>query len=275
VLKKVAHNGSSDALPPVTRKQAEELRGLVREAASRLEAGAFVIEGPHLIERALESLPKKIEFIAATAKAMEANPVLIEKIKKFKIPFFTLTSAISERISDTRSPQGIYARVIFSESRSYSPRGDVIVVLDGIQDPGNLGTIIRTSAWFGVKQVVLGAGCADAFSPKVLRSTQGEIFTVEMVQKVDLASYLNEVKNKGYRILATTLSEGAGSLYKTARYDKTVVIFGSEAHGISSEILQLADESVMIPRFGGAESLNVAISAGIVLAELARTNSEK
>lgn len=273
--KRVAQSGRSDALPPVTRKQAEELRALVREAKARAEAGAFVIEGPHLIERALESVPKQVEFIAATEKAREANPEIVEKIKKFRIPFFALTSAISERISDTRSPQGIYARVIFSQSRSLLPKGDVIVALDGVQDPGNLGTIIRTSAWFGVKQMILGAGCAEAFSPKVLRSTQGEIFTVEIAQKVDLASYLNEVKNKGYRILATTLSTGAGSLYRTPRYDKTVVIFGSEAHGISDEILQMADERVMIPRTGSAESLNVAVSAGIVLAELARTNSEK
>lgn len=269
------HIITSDALPPVTRKQAEELRALVREASLRRETKTFVIEGTHLIERALESAPKRIQKVLHTESFAVANAALMASIKKKKIPTQQLTSAFAERISDTRSPQGIFATVTFEPFGSLYYSRDIIIALDHVSDPGNLGTILRTAAWFGIEEVLLSPGCADSYSPKVLRSTQGEIFSIKIAQSESLPETLQETKKKGYKILATTLSPSAGSLYKEKFERKCIVVFGSEAHGVSPEVLEVVDRQIIIPSGGAGESLNVAVSAGIVLSELQRQNSLK
>lgn len=265
---------TSDVLPPVTRKQAEELRALVREAGLRRETKTFVIEGTHLIERALESAPKRIEKILHTESFASANTDLMARIKKKKIPTQQLTSAFAERISDTKSPQGVFATVTFDESGSLYSK-EIIIALDHVSDPGNLGTIIRTAAWFGIEEVLLSAGCADSYSPKVLRSTQGEIFSVKIASCESLSETLHQAKKKGYKILATTLASSAGSIYREKFDNKCIVVFGSEAHGVSPEVLTVVDREIIIPRAGAGESLNVAVSAAVVLSELRRQRPVK
>lgn len=265
---------TSDVLPPVTRKQAEELRALVREASLRRESKTFVIEGIHLVERALESASTRIQKVLHTESFADANTDFLASIKKKKIPTQQLTSAFAERISDTRSPQGIFATVTFEPFGSLYSR-DIIIALDHVSDPGNLGTIIRTAAWFGIEEVLLSPGCADSYSPKVLRSTQGEIFSVKIVHCESLFETLQEAKKKGYKILATTLAPSAGSIYKEKFDNRCIVVFGSEAHGVSAETLAAVDRRIIIPSAGAGESLNVAVSAGIVLSELLRQRSLK
>jgi len=269
------HIITSDVLPPVTRKQAEDLRALVREASLRRESKTFVIEGTHLIERAIESEPKLVQKVLHTESFASANTELMASIKKKKIPTHQLTSAFAERISDTRSPQGIFATVTFEPFGSLYYSKDIIIALDHVSDPGNLGTILRTAAWFGIEEVVLSAGCADSYSPKVLRSTQGEIFSVKIATSESLPETLQEAKKKGYKILATTLAPSAGSIYIEKFDNKCIVVFGSEAHGISPEVLAVVDREIIIPSVGAGESLNVAVSAGIVLSELSRQQSLK
>jgi RNA methyltransferase, TrmH family len=267
------HIITSDALPPVTRKQAEELRELVREPSLRRETKSFVIEGPHLVERALESSPKSIQKILHTKAFADANSKLFDGIRKKKIPTQELATALAERISDTRSPQGIFGVVTFDQFRSLLYKTDIIA-LDHVSDPGNLGTILRTASWFGIEEVVLGPGCADHYSPKVLRSTQGEIFSIKVIRLEDLSQAIKEVKKKGYKILATTLSDSAGSLYKEKFESKNMIVFGSEAHGVHPDTLKEVDSEIIIPRYGAGESLNVAVSVGIVLAELQRKKAK-
>ncbi|HEY6171032.1 MAG TPA: RNA methyltransferase, partial [Candidatus Kapabacteria bacterium] len=240
----------------------------------RRETKTFVIEGTHLVERALESAPKLIQKVLHTESFALANTDLFARIKKKKIPTQQLTSAFAERISDTRTPQGIFATVTFEEFGSLYNR-DIIIALDHVSDPGNLGTIIRTAAWFGIEEVVLSSGCADSYSPKVLRSTQGEIFSVKIIHAESLPEVLEASKKKGYKVLATTLSPSAGSMYREKFDSKCIVVFGSEAHGVSSETLAAVDREIIIPSTGAGESLNVAVSAGIVLSELVRQRSLK
>lgn len=269
------HMITSDVLPPVTRKQAEDLRALVREASLRRESKTFVIEGTHLVERALESAPNRVQKVLHTESFAGANTDLFARIKKKKIPTQQLTSAFAERISDTRTPQGIFAVVTFEPFGSLYYNRDIIIALDHVSDPGNLGTILRTAAWFAVEEVVLSSGCADCYSPKVLRSTQGEIFSVKIAHAESLPETLREAKKKGYKILATTLAPSAGSIYREKFDKKCIVVFGSEAHGVSPEVLAVVDREIIIPSAGAGESLNVAVSAGIVLSELSRQQSLK
>src|SRR5207237_76763 len=141
----------------------------------------------------------------------------------------------------------------------------IVLALDAVQDPGNVGTIVRTAAWFGVRSLLLGVGTADVYAPKVIRSTQGAIFSVSMESLVDLVGRLKVLQNEGWKVIATVLDTGAHSIYEWRQDGKAILLLGSEAHGISPELIALSEECVMIPRYGEGESLNVATSAAIVL----------
>ena len=255
--------------PQLARSEAEHLRTLVRESGERTESASFVIEGPHLLERALETVPNDIRSAYFTTEALDKFSSLRSKLQKNKIGVFTMTAKQSERIADTRSPQGVFALVAISKRRN--TKDDLcVIILDGVQDPGNVGTIIRAAAWFGVRTLIAGNNSADPYAPKTLRSTQGEIFSVHCETTSELVSTVSGLKNLGYRILTTTLDSAACSIYREEFSAKVVIIFGNEAKGISAEIGRLADTALVIPKTGSGESLNVAMSAAIILAERAR-----
>jgi TrmH family RNA methyltransferase len=156
--------------------------------------------------------------------------------------------------------------------RSSQPRGNAMLALDGVQDPGNVGTIIRTAAWFGVQEILLGEGTADPYAPKVVRSTQGAIFDVMLEMSADLVKRLTDLRNAGWQILAATVEDGARSIFDLTFPERMIFLLGTEARGIRPELLELAGERIIIPRYGAGESLNVALSAAIILAEFRRRN---
>ncbi len=147
--------------------------------------------------------------------------------------------------------------------------GDIILALDRISDPGNLGTIIRTAYWFGVKQIVLSKDSADPYNPKVVRSTQGGIFHTNIIEDTDLCDLLKNYATAGYKVYLFTL-DGSNNLSEVVSNfgnGKSVLVFGSEVHGISNDLLGMDFEKVKVEGFSDCESLNVAISAGIALYE--------
>lgn len=259
----------SGSLQPLTKRDADRLYDLVRRSSIRKEERAFVIEGPHLVERAFDEVPKNVRLLALTHDAASYHEALIKLAARNKVQCYIMSAKTAERISDTRAPQGIFAEMKMPEASSQHAKG-VQVALDSIQDPGNLGTIIRTAAWFGVGSVLLSSGSVDCYNPKVLRSTQGEIFSVGIREGVDLKTECSRVKKQGAWIVAATSHQGAGSLYRMQVHENMTFVFGSEAHGVEQAVEQLADETVTIPRFGAGESLNVASSVGIILAEYMR-----
>jgi RNA methyltransferase, TrmH family len=259
--------------PPLARSESEELRSLIRGASERYARSSFVIEGPHLLERALESAPKLITQASLTREAIEKYPELFTRLVKAGASVRSITSKQAELISDTRTPQGIFALVSMSKVKPSASSG--VLLLDGVQDPGNVGTIIRAAAWFGLGRILLANGCADPYAPKTVRATQGEIFTVACEVTKSAADSIGVLKKSGYKIFTTTLSTDACSLYEEDFTAKWVVVLGSEAHGVSSEVAALSDGRVMIPRLGAGESLNVAMSAAIVLSEIAARKLRK
>jgi TrmH family RNA methyltransferase len=268
-------SNTTSGLPPLARAQVEALRGLIREASSRSASSSFLIEGPHLIERAFESAANRIKEVIFTDKAFESNPSIAEKAKKLKIPSYRIAAKLSERISDTKSPQGIFAVVSMEKDQQGDLQSGpgVFIALDGVQDPGNVGTIIRTAAWFGVEYILLSTDCADPYSSKVLRATQGEIFSVKVGNRGDIVKSLRILQKKGRQIVAATLARSACLLYEWDFSKNFVLVFGSEAHGVSKEVLSMADGQIIIPKFGKGESLNVATSVGIILSEVLRKRS--
>lgn len=258
--------------PPLARSESEAYRSLIRDASERHAHGLFVIEGPHLLERAIQEASASVLDVCITREAIEKFPALLASIDKRNVSVRLLTTRQSEQISDTRSPQGIYARVRMPRIK-HTTSG--VILLDGVQDPGNVGTIIRSAAWFGFDRIILANQCADPFSPKTIRATQGEIFTVGCEISKDVSESISVLKKKGYKILTTTLDTDACSIYKETFDQKSVFVFGSEAHGVSAVVVSMSDRSIMIPKYGSGESLNVAMSVAIILSEVAsRTISD-
>ncbi len=268
-----------DLIREITRTHAEELRLLVRESSERVRTSSFVIEGPHLIERAFETAPERIKEVIFTEEALAAYPTLVKRAERKAITCYHVSAKFSERISDTKSPQGIFALVSMPqtvETRHVAslPNEGILIALDGVQDAGNVGTIIRTAAWFGIKRIFLSSECADPYSAKVLRATQGEIFSITVGNRGDLRQNVVSLQKKGFQIVAATLETSACLLYKMEFAANTVLVFGSEAHGISKEILTIADVQIIVPKFGQGESLNVATSVGVILSEAMRKRRE-
>jgi TrmH family RNA methyltransferase len=255
-------------MTPLTELRANHIRGLLRDARARRGDSEFVLEGPHLLEAAIEKAPKLIEYVAFTQDAVVRHTALLDRAEAAGIAVHSLAAKLAYRISDTEEPQGIFA--VARMPRSAHLRGNAILVLDGVQDPGNVGTIIRTAVWFGIQDMLLGEGTADPFAPKVVRSTQGAIFDVGIEQSADLAKRLTDLRNVGWQILAATLAETAKSIFEIAFPEKVILLLGAEARGIRPELLELASDQIVIPKYGAGESLNVAISAAIILAEFCR-----
>ena len=264
---------ATSGLPPIARAHAEALRSLIRDASERNATSSFVVEGPHLIERAFQSAPELVKEVIFTEEAFTSNPSIALQASKRKIPCYHVPAKLAERISDTKTPQGIFALVSMPKDESDQATGGVVIALDDVQDPGNVGTIIRTAAWFGVKKILLSKECADPYSSKVLRATQGEIFSTNVGNRGDIANSLRILQKKGQQIIAATIEPAACLLYKMAFPKNIALVFGSEAHGVSKEILSFADGQIIIPKFGEGESLNVATSVGIILSEVMRQNA--
>ncbi len=146
--------------------------------------------------------------------------------------------------------------------------GDIIIALDDLQDPGNLGTILRTVDSIGLTQILVSKGTADCFNPKVVRSTMGAIFRVKIIECEDLVATLKDIKKHHFKIMVTSLQTDK-SIYDTD-YKKKVIVVGNEANGVEQKIQEISDEKVKIPMLGKTESLNASVATGIVLYEYVR-----
>lgn len=237
---------------------------LVRKLAQkkyRNELKLFVAEGLRLCE---EVPPAQVEFGFYTREFLsdERARNLVKRLKNLE----EIPSSTMERISDTQTPQGILlvVRQKLSTLEEVTAK-KIIVVLDGVQDPGNVGTILRTAAAFNCG-VILLEGSAEIFNPKVVRSSMGAIFYMP-IAVADRADFL---QLRGVELLAAAVDSSA-EIYSRHDYTKApvAIVFGSEANGVSKEILDVA-RKIFIPMDGHAESLNVATSAAIIISEAVR-----
>jgi RNA methyltransferase, TrmH family len=218
----------------------------------------FIIEGFHLLEEAWKSDWVIQEIIAEEAVELP-NWCQDYKVERVSAPVF-------EQITQTQTPQGVAAVLEMKEATKR--KGNYLLLIDSVQDPGNLGTMIRTADAAGMDGIVLGNDTVDIYNDKVLRSTQGSIFHIPIYH----ASLLDEVKDlqqNGFKIWATALLNA--KKYNEIQIDeKVALILGNEGAGVKQERIDVADEIVTIPIYGKAESLNVSIAAGILMYYLKR-----
>jgi TrmH family RNA methyltransferase len=194
---------------------------------------------------------------------LHSQELILKKIANNK----TIVEQISEnqfnKLSDTETSQGILG-VVKKRAAKKREYGKIIISLEKISDPGNLGTIIRTAFWFGIKDIILSQGSADVYSPKAIRSTQGGIFHTEITENADLSALLNNLYRKGYKIYLLS-SKAETVLESITPAEKCVIVIGNESHGISEELFKSEYNSIAIKGFSKCESLNAAIAAGIAM----------
>ncbi len=263
----------------------KEIRSL-RNKSSREEKGLFFIEGSRFVEEAVREAVStagcggpgsegaaEIRYIAISDTYLN-NPEsmkLIEPCVRQGIKIYNVTDSLFESISDTRNPQGILAVMTLKRDHLKNARlsGGILVLLDSIRDPGNMGTIIRTADAAGCAGVVVTEGCVDVYNPKVLRSTMGSVFHLPILHSATIEDAMMVCKEMGYKLCASHL-EGSVSIYDADLSGDIAFVTGSEADGIGDGARRSADMLVRIPMDGRAESLNAAVATGIMIFEAVR-----
>jgi TrmH family RNA methyltransferase len=222
----------------------------------RDESGQFLVEGTKIIKELIVEQPQLIKAVYALPAWISANEQLLQSAQ---IMADEASEQDMEKISGLPSPSEVIAIMIKPVLKIPEGKG-IILLLDGIQDPGNLGTIIRTADWFGVKQIVCGWGTADCYNPKVVQSTMGSVFRVNIIYediKVFIAAYPK------LPVVASSLD--GKPIHKASKPKDMLLVIGNESKGVQKSIEELATNKVLIPGFGKAESLNAAVATGILL----------
>lgn len=242
----------------------------LKEKKYREEYGEFLVEGIKMIEEAIaeDAVIKQI-VVCDDCKTQSSIPSdLLYEIAKYDCVY--VNEKVFNTMTDVTNPQGILAIIekYPSEENQIDFRENLFLVLDNIQDPGNMGTILRTADSINLSQILVSKGTADQYNPKVVRSTMGAIFRVKVIECEDLTKTLKELKKHKIKVYATDLKTDK-SMYDVD-YQKSAIVIGNEANGVSTEILNLADEKIKIPMSGKTESLNAAVATSVLLYEAIR-----
>jgi len=241
----------------VSKSQLKYIQSLGQKKYRDIE-GLFVAEGPKLVKELIESKNVELTQIYALSEWIEENKDLLSSSN------ITAISATElERVSQLKTPNKVLAIVKKFEVNEPEIKKKISVVLDTIQDPGNMGTIIRIADWFGISQIICSDDCADMYNSKVVQATMGSIARVNVFY-TDLPVWFKELS--GIRIYAAML-EGK-DVTKMSAIGEGLIIIGNESMGVDKELLQFANEKISIPRKGNAESLNAAVATGIILSHL-------
>jgi len=229
--------------------------------------GEFIIEGKKGVNEAL-AIHAQIKLIIVNKNIINDPDIsiILKKAEACKLPIELYNDRDTEYIKNSASYPGISAilkknTVEFAELFDNGP----IICLDTLQDPGNLGTIIRTADWFGFKNIVVTLNCVDIYNTKVVQSTMGSIFHVNIYKSDNIINDLQVFKERGYKI--SILTTDGNDYKKLPTHNKQIYIFGNESNGVRKEIARMGD-IYAIPGKGSAESLNVAVSVGIILSSI-------
>lgn len=234
----------------INNSKIKELKKL-QNKKYRDETNMFLVETKHLVKEAYDSgyLDELLVLEGSTFSLDVKTNYISENVLKY----LSLMPSPSEVIG-------------ICKKREEKLNGNKILILDDIQDPGNLGTIIRSSVAFGVSTIVLSKGCADVYSDKVIRASQGMIFKVNIIRS-DIKEIVNKLKAEDYKILGTKV-DGGKEIKSVSKSEKFAIIMGNEGNGVSKEILNMCDEYIYIPMNKNCESLNVGVATSIILYEL-------
>ncbi len=219
--------------------------------------GTYLIEGFHLVEEALKHDDLVSQVIIREGLDLPQSWNLGQD------EVITLSEDAAKALSETETNQGVFAICHVAKTTIDLQKHHSFLLLDGVQDPGNIGTMIRTADAAGIDAVILGNGTVDVYNPKVLRSAQGSHFNIA-IEKKDLQEFVMDLKTAGIPIYGTAL-EGAVEYTTVSPSNRYALIVGNEGNGVTGELLQETDQNLYIPIYGKSESLNVAVATGILL----------
>lgn len=234
----------------------------LQKRSYRNKYGLFVVEGKRICNEAFKWYRDNISFILVSESFYNKNFYCENEFDVYKIP-----DSLFSSISETETPQGILT-VVSIPTDSATLKSNNVLILDGISEPGNMGTILRTAEAMGFYDIFITKGCVDIYSPKVVRSTMGSVFRLNFHFK-DNTDFIFDLKNNGYKIISTALKNSV-SLESVVPAEKNAVVIGNEAVGVSDSILSISDTITKIDMIGNSESLNAAVAAGIVMYKLSK-----
>lgn len=243
----------------MTNKRIKELNNLRDKSKSRKESGQFIVEGLKMYVEA----PEADIIETYVTKEFESAHKNILAGKSYEV----IDSSLMSRLSDTKTPQGVLCVLKQRECKleQVMNGGKLFVVLEDIQDPGNLGTIMRTGEGAGVSAVIMSRGCVDIYNPKTIRSTMGSVYRVPFMYTDNLPQTIEAMKAAGISVYAAHLK--GQKYYDEISYGKSAFLIGNEGNGLKEETANLADTYIKIPMEGSVESLNAAIATSILMYE--------
>lgn len=243
----------------------KKIKELQKKKSVRKSEGLFVIEGI----RGVKEIPAgvKIKYLITTPEVEEKELGTIQPEEWLEV-----SKEIYKTISDTQSPQGAMAVAYMPtyELNNLKIEKGHYIVLENLQDPGNLGTIIRTAHAFDFKGVFITKGSVDLYSPKVVRSTMSSLFHMPIIIDEEIETYMNFLKQKDVTLYTTALKSEAQPIYEVTFEEKAAIIIGNEGNGVSEAVLEKTEHTMIIPMPGGAESLNASVAASICMYEVTK-----
>ena len=255
--------------------QVKELIRLMKKNRAREDAGVFIVEGPRMLTELVDDpvWQERIERSYLSESYDKKHTGEIDDLRKI-CRVEILTDNVFDHVSDTKTPQGILAVV---KRREYGlndiiggePGASFVIVLDNLQDPGNLGTIFRTAEAAGATGILLSRDCVDIYNPKVVRSTMGAVFRLPFLYVDDLSGAVGELQEAGIRVFAAHL-EGKNAYDREDYSCGTAFLIGNEGNGLRDEVAECADRRIHIPMQGKTESLNAAVAAAVLMFEVSR-----
>ncbi|MDD2361580.1 MAG: RNA methyltransferase [Oscillospiraceae bacterium] len=255
-----------------------QVKRLLSDASARRSEGFFVIEGARLCyDAALSGV--KIKTLLYTAAAEENYPDRLEILRNSAAEIYEISSALSGVIGDTSTPQGVFCICELLDNRTGLDKIEYVVTpktgylgLENLQDPANMGAIIRTAEAFGIDGLLLSDGCCDIYNPKVLRGSMGGVFRLPIIDAGSMADTVQRLKSAGMRCYACVTDREALSI-RQGGLKGGVCIIGNEGSGLREETIAACSGRITIPMAGNAESLNAAMAAGIVMWEMTNPSS--
>ena len=245
---------------------------LCSDRGYREQSGRIAIEGSRLCRDALSSglAPESI-FITRDAleKYKEADIILGSGA-----PVYEITGPVAAKMADTKNPQGIFLTAFVLDKKLRFTKIDIggaYIALENLQDPGNMGTILRTAEALGLDGVIMSADCADIYSPKVLRGTMGAAFRLPSYETENIADTLTELSQKGMKTVASVADRSASSVLKADLHGGVVAVIGNEGNGLTDSCIAACNIRVTIPMGGRAESLNASAAASILMWEISKS----
>lgn len=270
-----------ETITSVANSRIKRLCALRQKSRERRKEGVFLIEGQRLCQDTPDKFLQEFYItqglLAEVSGKASGNNQLADRIRQWEKKTFVITNEIAARISDTQTPQGIFAVVSqpsYTKEQILDFDVPLYLLAEDIQDPGNLGTIFRTAEAAGVSAVIMSRGTVDVFNPKTIRSTMSSLFRMPFLYVDDLGEEIRVLRQRGVRVYAAHL--GGKRIYTEPDYTGACAfLIGNEGNGLREETARLADEKIIIPMQGQIESLNAAMSAGILMYQAAMERRSK